>query len=121
MIITRKPLFPAHESSRPVDPRLHASREHEYSEEPRSTSFRNALDTLFPKYTSLGAYTVVYIESYNVLCARCARDYFLSHRDAVIIANTYDEGPTLYCDNCSAPIESSYGDPDDPDDPDGDI
>jgi len=27
-----------------------------------------------------------------------------------ITAGTYDEGPTLYCDDCNQEIESSYGD-----------
>lgn len=78
----------------------------------------------FPACTSLGGYTLVYYTQDGAeLCAKCMDDYDLaenkfgdSSNERVIGVDTYDEGPPLFCANCNAMIESSYGDPDNPDD-----
>lgn len=78
----------------------------------RGTVYREILDELFSPYTSLGSYTILFTDDYSsVYCADCARQEYFSGNE--VTCGTYDEGPTLYCDNCNTPIESSYGDPED--------
>lgn len=49
------------------------------------------------------------------LCATCATEQ-ATHRDLdwprIVAVEVYYEGPAMTCDNCSADIESAYGDPD---------
>jgi hypothetical protein len=60
-----------------------------------------------------GGYTIEFTtDSGDVFCADCAKKYFIMEKRD-ISANTYDEGPTMYCDDCNGEIESSYGDPED--------
>ena len=63
----------------------------------------------FTNYAWPGGYTVIFMNDMgDVLCADCAkRDFITNGTD--ITAGTYDEGPTMYCDECNAEIESSYG------------
>lgn len=87
-------------------------------------------------YAWPGGYTIVYYyfdergHAGGIFCAKCAgklRDekrfegehvditqYHRFHQNLrnVIIAETYDEGPTEECSDCGCSIESSYGDPD---------
>lgn len=72
----------------------------------------------FPAFTSVGGYTLVYVaDDGEVICADCvnseANVHFTGHGDGwrIDAVGTYDEGPTEYCGNCNAAIESSYGDP----------
>lgn len=76
-----------------------------------------------PPFAWPGGYTIIYYDKSNsILCTDCAtkslRDpdnysqYNTYHSDAPIAYDTYDEGPTLYCDGCNAPLPSAYGDPD---------
>lgn len=65
-----------------------------------------------PAYAWPGGYTIIYYTSDgDPLCADCAwnacqADEPMAGRD------TYDEGPTIYCTDCGATLQSSYGDPD---------
>ena len=55
-----------------------------------------------------GGYTLIYLtDDGDILDATCASEYI----DDVVGYDTYDEGPTIFCDNCGRSIESSYGDP----------
>ena len=66
-----------------------------------------------PAFTSIGCYTLVYYcKGGDVLCAACASKNKREGYECVIDVGTYDEGPTLQCDDCNSEIESSYGDPD---------
>lgn len=76
----------------------------------RGTIYRDTINQLFSPYTSLGSYTMLFTDDHcSTYCATCAKQEYFSGND--ITCSTYDEGPTLYCDNCNTPIESSYGDP----------
>ncbi len=73
----------------------------------------------FPAFTSVGCYTLIYYtEKGDILCANCASDTHLPSDednyddDPATMCDVYWEGPTQHCENCHAPIESSYGDPD---------
>jgi hypothetical protein len=55
-----------------------------------------------------GGYTIIYVDPRNnIYCSDCAET--IAKRISVV--TTYDEGPTIYCDECNTGIESSYGDP----------
>jgi hypothetical protein len=72
-------------------------------------------DGAFPKFAWPGGYTLMYLdERDNVLCAECA-DVHVEEGGKLNSCGTYDEGPVMYCDECNAEIESSYGDPDEED------
>lgn len=61
-----------------------------------------------PKYTSLGSYTIIYLDKRcDVFCAGCATKNLAE----IVYAETYDEGAPLNCEECSTEIESSYGNP----------
>lgn len=61
---------------------------------------------MMPRYTSIGSYTIIYLDRLDrVFCGGCADESMTSgHRPG-----TYDEGPTLHCEECECEIESSYG------------
>jgi hypothetical protein len=55
-----------------------------------------------------GGYTILYATHQgHVLCNECAT----KEAEDIEVVTTYDEGPDLYCEECNAVIESSYGDP----------
>ncbi len=87
-------------------PRLYSSaevRQHVYSD-------------LFAAFAWPGGYTVEYITpGGDVLCAGCAKREVLENR-GMVYSEIYYEGPTEYCADCNAEIESAYGDPDAGDD-----
>ncbi len=73
-------------------------------------SLRNSAGDL-PHCSSLGGYTLIYLTAKDdVLCADCVNAGDTD--DHVALCDVYWEGPDTYCDECSEPIESSYGDPD---------
>lgn len=66
-----------------------------------------------------GCYSVIYLLEHEdkVMCAECASKQW--HENAFspeytddIVYSCYDEGPTIYCEDCGREIESQYGDPD---------
>ncbi len=59
--------------------------------------------TTLPQYTSIGSYTILYVDSKSgeCYCAECAKP----EHDA----GTFDEGEPIPCDECGTAIESSYG------------
>lgn len=67
-----------------------------------------------------GGYTVLYFldgQHGGTFCPTCAtkiRDYGdgFEHGDNRLIGSQYEEGPPQDCDECSATLRSSYGDPD---------
>lgn len=62
-----------------------------------------------PCYTSIGCYTIVYYTKRSTcLCGKCATKWE-DETNPVVNAGTYDEGPTLSCEECGSEIESSYG------------
>ena len=75
------------------------------------------------RYTSLGSYPLVYLQSGWVLCCECAtqtkhnqrdpewRRYATKDERAEIVADIYYEGPATECDECGSEIESAYGNP----------
>lgn len=75
-------------------------------------------------YAFPGGYPIFYITAdMGILCPDCVSNNIELIRDAdtqcpdddqwrVIAVEIYEEGPSLYCDNCNAEIESAYGDPD---------
>lgn len=65
-----------------------------------------------PQFTSIGCYTIGYwTKKSNPMCAACATIHS-DDTNPVMYAGTYDEGPTIECEECGKEIESSYGDPD---------
>lgn len=67
----------------------------------------------FSAFAWPGGYTILYVDAHgNTLCAACATRRYQEEDASAIYYSTYDEGPMLYCDECNADIESSYGDPD---------
>lgn len=67
-----------------------------------------------PAYAWPGGYPIYYLDGENsILCPKCATE---SLNDAVpfrpVAGDVHWEGAPLYCDNCSAEIESAYGEPD---------
>ncbi len=74
-------------------------------------------DGKLPAFAWPGGYTIIYLDRDNsILCADCATKS-LDDVDEIpqfkpVCSDTYDEGPTLQCDQCNCDLESSYGDPD---------
>lgn len=68
-------------------------------------------DETFSPYAWPGGYSVIFLDyENNVFCAECAKKvYIMEGLD--LIAETYDEGPDIHCDECNRVIESSYGNP----------
>lgn len=63
-----------------------------------------------PAYAWPGAYPMIYYTVGGLaVCPACANEADTS--DPVADGETYDEGPTVPCDDCGKLIESSYGDP----------
>lgn len=74
-------------------------------------------------YAWPGGYPILYLDRDNaILCPKCATESMGLDDDDRMKAwagDIYYEGPTIYCDECNAEIESAYGDPDENDgDPD---
>lgn len=75
-------------------------------------------DGKYPAWAWPGGYTIIYFDAGGMmLCADCASPIFPIEdtpygRAKIIGCETYDEGPTIPCDDCGKEIESSYGDPD---------
>jgi hypothetical protein len=68
-------------------------------------------DGTLPAYAWPGGYPLFYIdEENNVLCPDCANknDEF---DKPIVAADANWEDPDLYCDHCSARIESAYAEP----------
>ena len=62
-------------------------------------------------YTSIGGYPLFYVtKSNNCLCPNCADNNDLD--DSIVAVDANWENPDLYCDQCSARIESAYADND---------
>ena len=72
-------------------------------------------DELYPSYSYVGGYTIVYYDETDgsVLCGKCAMQgdiqTLLNEYEYKIHQMFYDEGPNIFCDECNAEIESSYG------------
>ena len=75
-----------------------------------ATHHKELLDELFSPFAFPGGYTILFTtDDGSVLCADCAKKEYLSGID--VSCGTYDEGPTMHCDDCGHEMESSYGDP----------
>lgn len=77
-----------------------------------------------PAFAFPGGYPFVYEDEYrNDLCPDCASELVRelaryehdeNERDMVtrvVDWQIYDEGPTIFCEQCNAELESAYGDP----------
>jgi len=72
---------------------------------------RNENGGSLPAFAWPGGYTIVYYDADNeVLCATCANKGE-EYSSPVVACDLYDEGPNLYCCDCSTTMRSSYGDP----------
>ena len=64
-----------------------------------------------PAYAWPGGYALIYVdEENNALCYDCAKkndEYCSPLEDSFV----HWEGQAMYCDHCSAELESEYGDP----------
>jgi len=74
-------------------------------------------DGKLPAFAWPGGYPILYLDgSDEVLCAACATrladdpEEFEKYKPYAFMI--HEEGPTVYCENCNAPIESACGDPD---------
>ena len=77
-------------------------------------AFRDALNDVFARHARPGAYTVIFQDRGEILCADCAKKAYLSRDydlDQGIYSGLYDEGPSEYCYECGEEIQASYGDP----------
>lgn len=63
---------------------------------------------MLPKFTSVGCYPIFYFKGGDCLCPECAETEGATEKNAVV--NWEDS--SLCCDECSAPIESAYGEND---------
>jgi hypothetical protein len=102
-------------------------RDHEASilRSPHPTRYKNGLVRgAYDSYAWPGGNQLIYhTADGGVLCGDCRNGHNGSeslyadpsdrqwHVDGVSI---YDEGPTMHCDHCNAPLEATYGDPDEP-------
>lgn len=65
-----------------------------------------------PAFAWPGGYPIIYLDKENaVLCADCAGKPEEDYSTPLAAFDVYYEGPTLFCEDCNAPIESAYGDP----------
>jgi hypothetical protein len=73
-------------------------------------------DGTLPSYGWPGGYPILYLTTKaDILCATCAKDNLDQGEDCpwpVVGWDIHYEGPSEYCANCNAEIESAYGDPD---------
>ena len=73
-------------------------------------------DGKLPAYAWPGGYPIIYLDREDsVLCADCATKS-LDDPDEVpqfkpVAAHVHYEGPSEFCGQCGAEIESAYGDP----------
>ena len=71
-------------------------------------------DRSLPAYAWPGGYPVLYLDKDNeVLCAKCATED-LAEGDGLLSMVGYFvhyEGPSEFCADCNAEVESAYGDP----------
>lgn len=76
----------------------------------RADAYREKINELFTNYAFPGGYPILFTtDDSDCLCADCAKKTFLEDR-IDITCGTYDEGPSMYCDDCNVEIESAYGD-----------
>lgn len=61
-------------------------------------------------FTSIGGYPLFYVTKGSCLCPDCATDN--DQNDPIVAADVNWENPDLYCDECSARIESAYAEND---------
>lgn len=70
----------------------------------------NSFNGQLPHVSYVGLYNLMYFDNAGtVFCSDCATKRFKENE--TLFYQTYDEGPTLYCEDCNAAIESNYGDP----------
>jgi hypothetical protein len=62
-----------------------------------------------PRFTSLGGYPIMYVESGDVLCADCATEWKHENPEGQLDRDIYWEGEPELCSNCYVEIESAYG------------
>jgi len=73
--------------------------------------FRGTDGTLIA-YVWPGGYPVAYLTAWdNVLCPKCANAWQDDEFEPLAYGFVHWEGSSYYCDECSAEIESAYGDP----------
>lgn len=68
-----------------------------------------------PAYAWPGGYPIIYLDRDNcVLCPECANKYLNDELENFrpVAADIHYEGLPEICEQCSALIESAYGDPD---------
>ncbi len=69
---------------------------------------------MFTPYAWPGGYPVVFgLSDGSILCAHCAERVFIMENEPSVWAEIHYEGPSIWCDECNAEIESAYGDPED--------
>ncbi len=91
-----------------------------------STTYQNEITSDFyvsestlMSYAWPGGYPILYLDASNsTLCPECASKELQSDLPAFqpIAWFIHEEGPVIYCEDCNAPIESAYGDPEESDD-----
>jgi hypothetical protein len=83
----------------------------------KAEAYKEVIDELFTPYTWLGDSPIIYTiaDDCTILCADCARKIYFNER-IDINSLVYNEGPTEYCEECNAEIESAYGDPEEEED-----
>lgn len=60
----------------------------------------------FPAYAWPGGYPILYLTNKDeVLCPDCAN----AEPESLAASDVYWEGPSIYCKECNAVIESAYG------------
>ena len=62
-------------------------------------------------YTPIGGYPLFYVTDNNCLCSNCA-DNNDPEYDPIVAVDVNWENSDLYCDECSARIDSAYADND---------
>lgn len=68
-------------------------------------------DGKLPTYAWPGGYPIIYLDSENfVLCSECANDE-AEHNNPIVAHFIHWEGQSERCEDCSAEMESAYGDP----------
>jgi hypothetical protein len=78
-----------------------------------ATVKRGTFRLWLPQYTSVGSYTILYVDREgDCYCARCAARVDTWQDDPRIMQGAFDEGAPEECVTCGNTIESSYGDPD---------
>lgn len=77
----------------------------------RAAAYRKVINELFTPYVFPGGYNMLFTDDHgDCFCADCAKRVFFDEREDVTV-DVYEEGPSMYCDECGVEIESAYGDP----------